>query len=150
MANRTQKEAKSVRGTNPQYLVEKIIRTRAYDTRYWKEECFALTGLFYSHGLGYCTILWVNFYHSKNGHVVYSAHIDSYSSNLLNRDQEINMNFQFSAELVVDKGMEMRFIGGTYGGNLKITPFMCLLLKMLQIQPDRDIIIEFIKQVGFD
>ena len=47
MANRTQKEAKSVRGTNPQYLVEKIIRTRAYDTRYWKEECFALTGSFF-------------------------------------------------------------------------------------------------------
>jgi pre-mRNA-splicing factor 38A len=44
MANRTVKDAKSIRGTNPQHLVEKIIRSRVYDCRYWKEECFALTG----------------------------------------------------------------------------------------------------------
>jgi len=43
MANRTVKDAKSIRGTNPQYLVEKIIRSRIYDSKYWKEECFALT-----------------------------------------------------------------------------------------------------------
>ena len=44
MANRTMKYARTVKGTNPQYLVEKIIRTRVYDSRYWKEECFALNG----------------------------------------------------------------------------------------------------------
>jgi hypothetical protein len=44
MANRTDKEAPTVRGTNPQYLIEKIIRSRIYDCRYWKEDCFALTG----------------------------------------------------------------------------------------------------------
>ncbi len=44
MANRTVKDANTVKGTNPQYLVEKIIRTRVYDSRYWKEECFALSG----------------------------------------------------------------------------------------------------------
>lgn len=43
MANRTVKDAKSIRGTNPQYLIEKIIRSRVYDSKYWKEECFALT-----------------------------------------------------------------------------------------------------------
>lgn len=37
------KDAKSIRGTNPQYLIEKIIRSRVYDSKYWKEECFALT-----------------------------------------------------------------------------------------------------------
>jgi len=82
-----------VKGTNPQYLIEKIIRMRIYDSRYWKEECFAL-----------------------------------------------------SAELIVDKGMELRFVGGIYGGNIKPTPFLCLILKLLQIQPDKDIIIEFIRQ----
>jgi len=66
---------------------------RIYDSRYWKEECFAL-----------------------------------------------------SAELMVDKGMELRFIGGIYGGNVKPTPFLCLILKLLQIQPDKDIVIEFIRQ----
>ena len=43
MANRTLKDAKSIHGTNPQYLVEKIIRSRIYDSQYWKESCFALT-----------------------------------------------------------------------------------------------------------
>lgn len=96
MANRTVKDAKSVRGTNPQYLVEKIIRSRIYDSKYWKEECFAL-----------------------------------------------------SAELVVDKAMELRFIGGVFGGNIKPTPFLCLTLKMLQIQPEKDIIVEFLKNEDF-
>ena len=44
MANRTVKDAHTIKGTNPQYLVEKIIRSRIYDCKYWKEECFALTG----------------------------------------------------------------------------------------------------------
>lgn len=48
MANRTVKEAKTIHGTNPQYLIEKIIRTRIYESRYWKEECFALNGEFHS------------------------------------------------------------------------------------------------------
>ena len=43
MANRTAKDAKSIKGTNPQYLVEKIIRTRVYDSKFWKEDCFGLT-----------------------------------------------------------------------------------------------------------
>nr|CAG4644318.1 EOG090X0DXI [Lepidurus arcticus] len=92
MANRTVKEAVAIKGTNPQYLVEKIVRSRIYDSRFWKEECFALT-----------------------------------------------------AELLVDKAMELRYLGGTYGGNIKPTPFICLILKMLQIQPEKDIIVEFIK-----
>lgn len=96
MANRTVKDANSVKGTNPQYLIEKITRTRIYESRYWKEECFAL-----------------------------------------------------SAELLVDKAMELKYIGGIFGGNVKPTPFLCLILKMLQIQPDKDIIIEFIKNTEF-
>lgn len=96
MANRTVKDAKSIRGTNPQYLIEKIIRTRIYDSKYWKEECFAL-----------------------------------------------------SAELLVDKAMALRYIGGVHGGNIKATPFLCLTLKMLQIQPEKDIIVEFIRNEEF-
>lgn len=96
MANRTVKDAKSVKGTNPQYLIEKIIRARIYDSKYWKEECFAL-----------------------------------------------------SAELLVDKAMELRYVGGVFGGNIKPTPFLCLILKMLQIQPEKDIVVEFIKNEEF-
>ena len=44
MANRTPRDAASIKGHNPQFLVEKITRTRIYETIYWKESCFALTG----------------------------------------------------------------------------------------------------------
>ncbi|XP_040570307.1 pre-mRNA-splicing factor 38A [Lepeophtheirus salmonis] len=96
MANRTVKDATTIKGTNPQYLIEKVIRTRIYDSKYWKEQCFALT-----------------------------------------------------AELLVDKAMELRYIGGTFAGNIKPTPFLCLVLKMLQIQPEKDIVVEFIKNEDF-
>ena len=49
MANRTVKDAQTIKGTNPQYLVEKIIRTRIYDSQYWKEDCFALTGTLFEY-----------------------------------------------------------------------------------------------------
>jgi pre-mRNA-splicing factor 38A len=54
-----------------------------------------------------------------------------------------------SAELIVDKAMELKFLGGVYAGNIKPSPFLCLSLKMLQIQPEKDIVVEFIKQEDF-
>ncbi|KAJ7977899.1 Pre-mRNA-splicing factor 38 [Quillaja saponaria] len=96
MANRTDPTAKSIRGTNPQNLVEKILRSKIYQTTYWKEQCFGLT-----------------------------------------------------AETLVDKAMELDHLGGTYGGNRKPTPFMCLTMKMLQIQPEKEIVIEFIKNEDY-
>jgi pre-mRNA-splicing factor 38A len=50
---------------------------------------------------------------------------------------------------MVDKAMELRYIGGVYGGNIKPTPFICLVLKFLQIQPEKDIVIEFIRNEEF-
>jgi len=44
---------------------------------------------------------------------------------------------------------ELDHIGGAVGQNLKPTPFMCLTLKLLQIQPDKEIIIEYIKQEDY-
>ncbi|KAL6964691.1 hypothetical protein U1Q18_035749 [Sarracenia purpurea var. burkii] len=96
MANRTDPAAKSIRGTNPQNLVEKILRSKIYQNTYWKEQCFGLT-----------------------------------------------------AETLVDKAMEIDHLGGTYGGNRKPTPFMCLVMKMLQIQPEKDIVVEFIKNEDY-
>lgn len=45
--------------------------------------------------------------------------------------------------------MELRYIGGVFGGNVKPTPFLCLILKMLQIQPEKDIVVEFIRNEDF-
>ena len=53
------------------------------------------------------------------------------------------------AELLVDKAMALDHIGGVFGGNIKPCPFLCLILKMLQIQPSKDIVIEFIKNPDF-
>lgn len=38
-----------------------------------------------------------------------------------------------------------RYVAGCYGGMRRPSEFICLVLKMLQIQPDKEIIIEFIK-----
>ncbi|XP_074310470.1 pre-mRNA-splicing factor 38-like [Silene latifolia] len=96
MANRTDPLAKNIRGTDPQNLIDKIIRSKVHEHTYWKEHCFGLT-----------------------------------------------------AETLVDKAIELNHIGGTYGGNRKPTPFLCLVLKMLQIQPEKDIVVEFIKNEDY-
>ncbi|ORX92373.1 PRP38-domain-containing protein [Basidiobolus meristosporus CBS 931.73] len=95
MANRTAVDALSVHGTNPQFLIEKIIRTRIFESLYWKEECFALT-----------------------------------------------------AESLIDKAVALDCIGGVYG-NQKPTAFLCLTLKLLQLQPETEIVAELIKNEDF-
>eukprot|EP01130_Rhizamoeba_saxonica_P000787 TRINITY_DN10701_c0_g1_i1.p1 TRINITY_DN10701_c0_g1~~TRINITY_DN10701_c0_g1_i1.p1 ORF type:complete len:431 (-),score=84.28 TRINITY_DN10701_c0_g1_i1:15-1286(-) len=47
-------------------------------------------------------------------------------------------------ETIIDKAMDLKALGGTYGGNKKASPFLCLLLKMLQLQPEKEITVEFI------
>ena len=54
-----------------------------------------------------------------------------------------------AAELLVDRAMDLDHVGGVFSGNIKPTPFLCLILKMLQIQPSKDIIIEFIKNPDY-
>nr|CAG8467229.1 4824_t:CDS:2 [Entrophospora candida] len=95
MANRTVPDAIAIHGTNPQYLIEKIIRTRIYESLYWKEYCFGLT-----------------------------------------------------AETLIDRAIDLQSIGGQYG-NQKPTEFLCLTLKLLQLQPSKEIIIEFIKDENY-
>ncbi|WFD20669.1 hypothetical protein MCAP1_002920 [Malassezia caprae] len=90
MANTTAHDALSIHGTNPQFLVERVIRTRIYDSTYWKQDCFALT-----------------------------------------------------AATLVDKAVDLTYVGGTYGA-LRPSPFLCLVCKLLQLQPDRDVVLEYL------
>ncbi|CAE6423945.1 unnamed protein product [Rhizoctonia solani] len=90
MANSTVKGALHIHGQNPQFLVEKVIRTRIWESAYWKEQCFALT-----------------------------------------------------AESLIDKAIELNTIGGVYG-NQRPTNYISLLLKLLQIQPEKEILIEYL------
>ena len=96
MANLTAKYAKWVHGKNPQFLIEEVTRWRIYETRYWMEECFAL-----------------------------------------------------SAAQLAGKAMELKYVSGTVAPATRPTPFLCLVAKMLQIQPDMDIVLEFIKNEEF-
>ncbi|KAG8905205.1 hypothetical protein FRB99_000474 [Tulasnella sp. 403] len=95
MANKTVRGAVQIHGSNPQFLVEKVIRSRIYESSYWKEHCFALT-----------------------------------------------------AESLIDKAIELKYIGGVYG-NQRPTEFMCLLLKLLQIQPEKEILVEYLQADEF-
>jgi len=94
MANRTDTQADTVHGTNPQFLVDRIVRVKIYNDAYWKEFCFGLTN-----------------------------------------------------ESFIDRAIEIDYVGGTYGGRRRPAKFLCLFLKMLQIQPDEDVVMEYIKQV---
>ena len=57
--------------------------------------------------------------------------------------------FALTAETLVDRAIELKYVGGTYGGNRQPSKFLCLVLKMLQIQPDADIVLEFIKNTDY-
>lgn len=52
------------------------------------------------------------------------------------------------AETIIDKAIELKAIGGVYG-NQKPTEFLCLLLKLLQIQPEKEILLEYLQADEF-
>lgn len=91
MANTTVRGAATIHGTNPQFLIERVVRARIYDSMYWKDECFGLT-----------------------------------------------------AESLIDRAAELQYVGGTYG-MLRPSPFLCLVCKLLQIQPSREIVLEYLQ-----
>jgi len=96
MANRTDPTALTVHGTNPQYLIEKIIRSRIWGCVYWKSECFGLT-----------------------------------------------------SETIIERAADLEYVGGCFGGNEQPTAFLCLILKLLQLQPEKDIVLKYLKQEHF-
>lgn len=53
-----------------------------------------------------------------------------------------------TAETIIDKTIELKSIGGVYG-NQKPTEFLCLLLKLLQIQPEKEILLEYLQADEF-
>ncbi|PCH38299.1 PRP38-domain-containing protein [Wolfiporia cocos MD-104 SS10] len=56
--------------------------------------------------------------------------------------------FALTAESLIDKAIELKCIGGVYG-NQKPTEFLCLLLKLLQIQPEKEILLEYLQADEF-
>ncbi len=56
--------------------------------------------------------------------------------------------FGLTAESILDKAVQVSHVGGTFG-NQRPVPFLCLLLKLLQIQPTSEIVEEYIRQEDF-
>lgn len=52
--------------------------------------------------------------------------------------------FGLSASTLCDRAAELKFIGGTTGIMGKPTPFLCLAFKLLQLVPEKEIILEYL------
>ena len=48
--------------------------------------------------------------------------------------------FGANEEAVVKLALQLRYVGATYGGLRRVCPFVCLLLKLLQLKPARGIV----------
>mmetsp|Transcript_17594 Transcript_17594/g.68300 ORF Transcript_17594/g.68300 Transcript_17594/m.68300 type:complete len:384 (+) Transcript_17594:59-1210(+) len=57
--------------------------------------------------------------------------------------------YGLTAATLTEVAIELPYFGGTFGGNSQPTPFMCLLLAMLQIQPEKEIVVEYIKNEDY-
>eukprot|EP00658_Telonema_sp_P-2_P076695 TRINITY_DN6763_c0_g1_i1.p1 TRINITY_DN6763_c0_g1~~TRINITY_DN6763_c0_g1_i1.p1 ORF type:complete len:358 (+),score=127.09 TRINITY_DN6763_c0_g1_i1:122-1195(+) len=57
--------------------------------------------------------------------------------------------FGLTAETLVDKAINLEAYGGAHGALRKPTPFLCLVLKMLQIQPEKEIVLELIENLEY-
>ncbi|CZT24850.1 related to PRP38-like splicing factor [Ramularia collo-cygni] len=56
--------------------------------------------------------------------------------------------FGLNAATLLDRAVELSFLGGTYGVAQKPTPFLCLAFKLLQLTPDKSIILFYLEQAG--
>lgn len=56
--------------------------------------------------------------------------------------------FGLNAATLLDRAVELTFIGGTYGASQRPTPFLCLAFKLLQLTPEREIIEYYLNQAG--
>lgn len=54
-----------------------------------------------------------------------------------------------NAETIVDEAIKLEYVAGTYGGARKPSKFLVLVLKLLQICPDREIVLEYIKNKDY-
>ncbi|KAF2674426.1 PRP38-domain-containing protein [Microthyrium microscopicum] len=73
-------------------------------------------------------------------HLIEKAVRDRITSSLYWLEQCYGLN----AATLCDRAAELTAVGGTYGGVGKPTPFLCLAFKMLQLVPERDVILAYL------
>ncbi|KAK2748931.1 hypothetical protein FQN57_007214 [Myotisia sp. PD_48] len=52
--------------------------------------------------------------------------------------------FGLNAATLCDRAVQLSYIGGTYGVGQKPTPFLCLAFKLLQLAPEKEVILEYL------
>ncbi|TKX18971.1 hypothetical protein C1H76_8860 [Elsinoe australis] len=56
--------------------------------------------------------------------------------------------FGLNSATLLDRAVELTYIGGTFGVGQKPTPFLCLLFKMLQLTPEKEIVELYLRLGG--
>ncbi len=56
--------------------------------------------------------------------------------------------FGLNAATLLDRAVDISYIGGTYGVGMRPTPFLCLAFKLLTLTPDKEIVLEYLNMGG--
>lgn len=56
--------------------------------------------------------------------------------------------FGLNAATLLDRAVDVSYIGGTYGVGMRPTPFLCLAFKLLTLTPEREIVLEYLNTGG--
>ena len=56
--------------------------------------------------------------------------------------------FGLNTATLLDRAVEVTYLGGTYGVAMKPTPFLCLAFKLLTLVPDEEIVLEYLNNAG--
>lgn len=56
--------------------------------------------------------------------------------------------FGLNAATLLDRAVEITYLGGTYGVGMRPTPFLCLAFKLLTLTPEREIVLEYLHNGG--
>ncbi len=56
--------------------------------------------------------------------------------------------FGLNAATLLDRAIDICYIGGTYGVGMRPTPFLCLAFKLLTLTPEKEIVLEYLNMGG--
>ncbi|KAF7513542.1 hypothetical protein GJ744_008836 [Endocarpon pusillum] len=56
--------------------------------------------------------------------------------------------FGLNAATLLDRAVDLSYIGGTYGVGMRPTPFLCLAFKLLTLTPEKEIVLEYLNMGG--
>ena len=56
--------------------------------------------------------------------------------------------FGLNTATLLDRAVDLTYLGGTYGVGMRPTPFLCLAFKLLTLTPEREIVLEYLNRGG--